>query len=311
MSKKKHVYDYKVDLDSDAAPARVIRMIKPGSKVLEIGAGPGSITRHLVGTLGCETVALEVDPSAIELLRTYVPRVYASDLNDPNWTKEIQDECGLFDYVIAADVLEHVYNPWQVLEGMTSLLAEGGAVILSLPHVGHASVAACLVDEDFEYWPWGLLDRTHIRFFGVKNVQSLINGAGLAIEDAQFVVRTPEMTEFASRWKRIPADVQATLQRNRYSHVIQVVTCSRKAKNGSTGIDLMTLTPEQPDEATVKYWTETMAYQVNDRETDLRSPLEAPTERSRTLTSPARKANETKLQKAVRRAKRQISRMFN
>lgn len=200
LTKRKHVYEYDIDLTSDVAPARVIRMVKPGSKVLEIGAGPGSITRHLIGTLGCDTVALEVDPSAIEVLRTYVPRVYASDLNDPNWTEEIRTENGLFDYVIAADVLEHVYNPWQVLEGMTSLLAEGGAIILSVPHVGHASVAACLVDEDFEYWPWGLLDRTHIRFFGVKNVQSLINGAGLAIEEAQFVVRTPEMTEFAARW---------------------------------------------------------------------------------------------------------------
>lgn len=311
MTKRKHVYEYDIDLNSDVAPARVIRMVKPGSKVLEIGAGPGSITRHLIGTLGCDTVALEVDPSAIEVLRTYVPRVYASDLNDPNWTEEIKSENGLFDYVIAADVLEHVYNPWQVLEGMTSLLAEGGAIILSVPHVGHASVAACLVDEDFEYWPWGLLDRTHIRFFGVKNVQSLINGAGLAIEDAQFVVRTPEMTEFAARWKRMPADIQAALQRNRYSHVLQVVTCSRKSTDGSTGIDLMTLTPEAPDAATVKHWTETMSYQTNQRETDLRSPLAPVTERSASTTAPARKMNETQLEKSIRRAKRQIARIFN
>jgi len=311
VGKRKHVYEYEVDLASDAAPARVIRMVKPGSKVLEIGAGPGSITRHLIGTLGCDTVALEVEPSAIELLKTYVPRVYASDLNNPNWTEEIRNENGLFDYVIAADVLEHVYNPWQVLEGMTSLLAEGGAVILSLPHVGHASVAACLLDEDFEYWPWGLLDRTHIRFFGVKNVQSLINGAGLAIEDAQFVVRTPEMTEFATRWKRMPADVQAALQKNRYSHVLQVVTCSRKATNGSEGIDLMTLTPQAPDAETVKYWTDAMTYQVNDRETDLRSPMDVPTARTKAVTQPAKPQNETQLQKTVRRAKRQISRIFN
>lgn len=311
MSKRKHVYEYEVDLNSDAAPARVIRMVKPGSKVLEIGAGPGSITRHLIGTLGCETVALEVDPSAIELLKTYVPRVYASDLNDPAWTEEIARDNGLFDYVIAADVLEHVYNPWQVLEGMTSLLAEGGAIILSLPHVGHASVAACLLDEDFEYWPWGLLDRTHIRFFGVKNVQDLINGAGLAIEDAQFVVRTPEMTEFAARWKRMPPDVQAALQKNRYAHVLQVVTCSRKAVNGSAGLDLMTLTPEPPDAETVKYWTEAMAYQVNTRETDLRSPMDAPAARTAALTAKAKPINETQFQKTVRRAKRQFSRIFS
>jgi len=271
---KKHTYEYDIDLDSDVAPARVLRMIKLGSRVLEIGAGPGSITRHLVDKLGCSVVALEVDPSAIEILEQYVSKVHASDLNDPAWADKIRKEDGEFDYVIAADVLEHVYDPWMVLDGMQSLLKEGGGIVLSLPHVGHASVTACLMDEDFEYWPWGLLDRTHIRFFGVKNVQSLINGAGLAIEQAEFVVRTPMMTEFASRWQRLPSVIQAALQRNRYSHVLQVVTLSRKATKGTSGLDLMTLNPTPPTQEAVEHWTRVMARQVNDRTTDVRSTLQ-------------------------------------
>ena len=279
MAAKKHTYDYEIDLKSDIAPARVLRMIKPGSKVLEIGAGPGSITRHLSGTLGCSVVALEVDPSAIEILRQYAPKIHSSDLNDPTWSERIRQEDGLFDYVIAADVLEHVYDPWKVLEGMTSLLVDNGAVILSLPHVGHASVAACLVDNDFEYWPWGLLDRTHIRFFGIKNMQSLINGAGLVIDQAEFVVRTPPMTEFAARWKRMPPDIQTALQRNRYSHVLQTVTCSRVGSSGHPGIDLMELTPDPPEKEVVEYWTDIMARQVNERPIDLRSALTSASDR--------------------------------
>ena len=273
MAQKKHTYEYEIDLESDVAPARVIRMVKPGSRVLEIGAGPGSITRHLVHTLECSVVALEIDPSAIEILRTYVPGVYAADLNDPSRANDIREKEGLFDYVIAADVLEHVYNPWEVLAGAKSLLNPTGGVILSLPHVGHASVAACLLDEDFEYWPWGLLDRTHIRFFGVKNVQSLINEAGLAIEQAEFVVRTPLMTEFAARWQRLPADIQTALQRNRYSHVNQVVTLSRVAADNQTGLDLLSLTPTPPSQKDVDYWTNVMARQVNARATDTRSTI--------------------------------------
>lgn len=275
MAEKKHTYYYDIDLDSDVAPARVLRMIEPGARVLEIGAGPGSITRHLVDTLKCSVVALEVEPTAIEILKQHVTRVHAADLNDPAWPEVIRNEDGLFDYVIAADVLEHVYNPWKVLEGMKSLLKEGGGIVLSLPHVGHAGVAACLVDEDFEYWPWGLLDRTHIRFFGIKNVQSLLNEAGLAIERAEFVVRTPLMTEFAARWKRLPSDIQAALQRNRYSHVLQVVTLSRPRKGSETGLDLMALNPIPPTADAVENWTKVMARQVNDRVTDLRSPLQS------------------------------------
>jgi 2-polyprenyl-3-methyl-5-hydroxy-6-metoxy-1,4-benzoquinol methylase len=273
MAANKHTYEYEIDLTSDVAPARVISMVTPGSRVLEIGAGPGSITRHLVKTLGCSVVALEVDPSAIEILKQYVPKVYAADLNDSKWSDRVRSEDGEFDFVIAADVLEHVYDPWSVLLGMQSLLKPGGAVILSLPHVGHASVAACLVDEDFEYWPWGLLDRTHIRFFGVKNIQSLINDSGLSIEKAEFVVRTPMMTEFATRWQRLPSDIQNALQRNRFSHVLQVVTLSRKSLPGENGLELMDLNPQPPSRDAIEHWTRVMARQVNARKTDTRTTL--------------------------------------
>jgi SAM-dependent methyltransferase len=273
MGEKKHVYDYDVDLTSDTAPARVIRMVKAGSKVLEIGAGPGSITRHLANTLKCDVDALEVDPSAIELLKSYGLNAYPGDLNNPGWSLEIAAKRGHFDYVIAADVLEHVIDPWAVLAEMKSLLNDGGQIILSIPHVSHAAVVASLLDEDFEYGPWGLLDRTHVRFFGVKNVQALVNGAGLVIDEAQFVVRTPEMTEFVSRWQRIPADIQAAVQRNRFSHVLQCVVRLRPGKDGESGIDLMALTPTPPDQDTVEKWTRTMSRYFRDGVADLRSPI--------------------------------------
>jgi 2-polyprenyl-3-methyl-5-hydroxy-6-metoxy-1,4-benzoquinol methylase len=271
MSDKKHVYDYDVDLSSDTAPARVIRMVQRGSKVLEVGAGPGSITRHLANTLGCEVDALEVDPSAIELLKSYGLNAYPADLNIAGWSQAIAEKRGLFDYVIAADVLEHVIDPWAVLREMKALLNDKGQIILSIPHVGHAAVAACLLDEDFEYGPWGLLDKTHVRFFGVKNMQALVNDAGLVIEDAQFVVRTPEMTEFVSRWERIPADIQAALQRNQFSHVMQCVVRVRPGNADERGIDLMTLTPEPPTQDTVEKWTRTMKYYQRAQAGDIRS----------------------------------------
>lgn len=277
MSKSgKHTYEYEIDIESDVAPARVLRMIKPNSKVLEIGAGPGSITRHLSGTLACDVVALEIDPTAIEKLKPFARMVHSMDLNDANWSTGIREMEGLFDYVIAADVLEHVYNPWAVLSGMKSLLNDTGSVVLSLPHVGHAAVAACLVDEDFEYRDWGLLDRTHIRFFGIKNVQQLLASQGMSIEQAEFVVRTPEMTEFAHRWNRLPADVQEALQRNRFSHVFQVVSRSVPKGRAKNNIHLMNQPVEMPDAATEQYWTRTMSRLPVADHVDVQSTIGAP-----------------------------------
>lgn len=275
--RKKHNYEYDIDLDSDVAPARVIRMINSGSKVLEIGAGPGSITRHLSGTLNCDVVALEIDPTALEHLKSFARAVYPMDLNAAGWSKEILEKEGQFDYVIAADVLEHVYDPWSVLGEMKSLLSDTGSVVLSLPHVGHAAVVACLIDEDFEYRDWGLLDRTHVRFFGIKNVQGLIESQGLSIEEAEFVVRTPEMTEFNQRWLRLPEDVRSAIQRNRYSHVFQVVSRSVPKERAEKSIYLMGQTVSPPEPETEAYWEEMMAGLPLVAETDLHSTIGDPT----------------------------------
>jgi 2-polyprenyl-3-methyl-5-hydroxy-6-metoxy-1,4-benzoquinol methylase len=254
-----HTYDYEIDLDSDVAPARVLRMVGRQKKVLEIGAGPGSVTRHLSGTLGCDVVALEIDPTAIEFLKPHARSVHMLNLNDPGWSGEIASKEGLFDVVIAADVLEHVYNPWAVLGGMKSLLNPTGSVILSIPHVGHAVVAACLIDEDFEYRPWGLLDQTHIRFFGIRNIQNLYASQGLAIEQSEFVVRTPEMTEFVHRWRRLTPEMRAALERNRFSHVYQVVSRAVPRERAQREMRLIDLRVEPPAPAVVAYWKSVMS----------------------------------------------------
>jgi len=255
----KHKYEYEVDLDSDTAPARVLRMIEKGSKVLEIGAGPGSVTRCLSGLLDCDVVALEIDPTALEKLKDCARAVYAMDLNDPSWSDVLREKEGLFDYIIAADVLEHVYDPWVVLGGMKSLLNENGAALLSIPHVGHAAIGACLMDEDFEYRPWGLLDRTHIRFFGVKNMQELCASQDMAIEKAEFVVRAPEMTEFVHRWLRLPEDVRHALQRNRFSDVYQVIIKAKPAGKVASPVRLMDMEVIPPECSVSSYWKEVMA----------------------------------------------------
>src|SRR5262245_56898125 len=71
-----HTYEYSVDLGSDTAAAHVVLMTGRNKKVLEIGAGPGSITRHLSGTSNCDVVTAEIDSSAIEKLRPFCRSVY-------------------------------------------------------------------------------------------------------------------------------------------------------------------------------------------------------------------------------------------
>ena len=240
----RHRYEYSVDINSDSAPANVIRMVGNDKYVLEIGAGPGSITKYLHTKGNCNIIAIEIDETAIPRLETYCEIVYQSDLNDSNWPAILKQK--KFDVVVAADVLEHVYDPWSTLKIMKSLLKEGGNIVASLPHVGHSAILACLLDEDFNYRDWGLLDRTHIRFFGLKNMQSLFNEAGLNIIEAKFIILKPELCEFSSKWRKLPLGVRKTLASFKHGNIYQVVVKAVPSTQASMNIHLMKLAVDKP-----------------------------------------------------------------
>lgn len=243
MKEKKLKYEYRVDTDS--AGERVVRIIGENKRVLELGSGPGTITKLLAKASNCRVTALEIDAEAVKKLAPYCESVYQADLNASNWPDAIKNE-GKFDAVIATDVLEHLYEPLTVLKAMKGLLDESGCIVVSLPHAGHSVINACLLDEDFEYRDIGLLDRTHIRFFGIKNIQRLFEDAGLKIVHAEFVVREPEHTEFAKRWANTSQEVRNVLAKNPFGSVYQVVVKAVPENADGEAIVLMnSLVPPQ------------------------------------------------------------------
>lgn len=242
MTDRRHRYDYRVRPNS--APDKVIRMVGTGQRVLELGPGPGSITRHLKAH-GCRVTALELDTEAIEIVSEFCEQVYPCNLNDPQWPTVLGDARS-FPVIVAADVFEHLYDPWTAVKQSVPLLAPDGCLIVSLPHVAHNAVLACLLNEDFAYQDWGLLDSTHIRFWGLKNMQRLFADAGLKIVEAEFVVLAPEQTEFAHFWRNLPAASRAALNRNRFGNVYQVVIRATHLTATGHGIQLEDLPVAKP-----------------------------------------------------------------
>jgi len=237
---QRHKYEYHVDPNTQTAAAKVVRMVGSDKQVLEIGAGPGSITRLIKENNHCQVTAIELDEKAIEKLTPFCERVYKCDLNDIAWASDVTKE-GKFQVVVAADVLEHLFNPWATLTTIRDILDEDGYVVVSLPHIGHNAVIACLANEDFAYQEWGLLDKTHIRFFGIRNIQRLFNDAGFKIIEAEFVVKPPEQTEFADYWRRTPWKLKHSLTNNRFGLVYQVVVKATPHDEPQKGLNLSAL----------------------------------------------------------------------
>lgn len=251
VEQKKHLYEYTVDPASLTAGAFVVEFVGSGKRVLEVGCGPGSLTRVLYTERQCKVTGIELDPDAIEKATPYCEVVIRADLNDSGWLGLVADQAP-FDVVVAADVLEHLHDPWKTLERMAGLVTPEGFLVISLPHACHAAVICCLVDGDVQYRDWGLLDRTHIRFFGLENMVSLIKRAGLKIIDYRFVMKPPEETEFADRWARLPRSLRQVLGSVPHANIYQVVI--KAVPSDRIGAELILVPPRTEEYSTYSPW---------------------------------------------------------
>lgn len=84
--------------------------------------------------------------------------------------------------ILAADVLEHLVAPEQLLQRLPEVLCPDGRIIVSLPNVAHVSVRLSLVLGRFDYTETGILDRTHLHLYTFQSARRLLEGAGLRIE---------------------------------------------------------------------------------------------------------------------------------
>ena len=107
-----------------------------------------------------------------------------ADLNDEGALDGLEPG---FDVVLAGDVLEHLVAPEPVLRRAARLLRPGGRVVVSLPNVAHVDVRLSLLQGRWNYRPWGLLDRTHLRFFTREGIEALVEQAGLVITEVSRV----------------------------------------------------------------------------------------------------------------------------
>lgn len=147
-------------------------------RVLEIGCGSGATLGWLRRRKGAtHTVGVEIFEAAAESARRHTDEVHCLDYERVC----LPVGSGEFDLILCLDVLEHMVDPWRVIDRLVSQhLVPGGTLIVSLPNVRHYSVVLpLLLQGRWDYQDAGLLDRTHLRFFTRGTAIRLLSRAQL------------------------------------------------------------------------------------------------------------------------------------
>jgi 2-polyprenyl-3-methyl-5-hydroxy-6-metoxy-1,4-benzoquinol methylase len=149
-------------------------------RVLDVGCGAGSTLAWLKSTKGCTcTIGIEPFPEAAAAARKAIDVVYEGDIE----SLSVPIEPGTLDLVLCLDVLEHLIDPWTVTRRLQELLKPGGALIVSLPNVRNKRVIFPLLFKGkWNYRDFGVLDRTHLRFFVRETAIALVESSGLRVD---------------------------------------------------------------------------------------------------------------------------------
>ena len=164
-----------------------INFIRPESRVLDVGCACGDVGAAVKQYRRCLLYGLEYDADALRVAGETGAYAALSRVDlDTLSGEDFPGYRGFFDHILCGDVLEHLRDPWRVLELLKTYLKPEGSLVASVPNIAHASIKASLLLDDFTYTPMGLLDETHIRFFTHKSLAEGLSARGWRVEDCAF-----------------------------------------------------------------------------------------------------------------------------
>jgi methionine biosynthesis protein MetW len=175
----------------------IAEMIAPGSRVLDIGCGDGTLIGHLFRTRGCDARGIEIDMAEVTRAIAQGAPVMHGDA-DSDLT---QYPDGAFDYVVLSRTLQAVERPREVLRQMLRI---GERALVSFPNFGHWRVRWQLLWSGqmpmTPVWnrPWH--ETPNIHPCTIRDFFALCTGEGYAVEKWLAVDEAGQR----SPWRRFP-----------------------------------------------------------------------------------------------------------
>nr|CAA6814698.1 MAG: Methyltransferase domain-containing protein [uncultured Thiotrichaceae bacterium] len=166
-------------MDQNHSHSQIVSRIPQYAQVLELGCATGEMSRVLKQACQAQVFGVEKDPQSAWQAQRHCDYVFVEDLDDAGSLSALEFE--KFDVITLVDVIEHLQHPEDLLERLKPLMMEESTILLSVPNVAHASVRLELLTGDFRYEEAGILDSTHLKFFTLKSLKSMLARCGFVI----------------------------------------------------------------------------------------------------------------------------------
>ena len=186
--------------------------VKSKSVCLDVGCGAGYLGKVLHDHKKAKVYGIDVDKTALEYAAKtdcFVD-LYNFSVTEKSG-KEFKRFVGAklkFDYIIFADILEHVINAEEVLMLFSKFLKPNGRIIVSLPNVAHFDIVRGLMDGKFNYNHIGLLDNTHLRFYTkssfkefIQQINEVLNQDYVVKEIGKTVLKPEYIKDYPNMYK--------------------------------------------------------------------------------------------------------------
>ena len=150
-------------------------------RILDLGGGRGGNGAYIKEHTGADFVCVaDLNDYALERAAD-VDATMVCDIGEPGAIEAVFSRHGPFDLVLLLDVLEHLFDPWRAIARLHSLMPVGGHLLASIPNVQNYRTVIRAATGGWRYRDQGLLDRTHLRFFGKRDAIDLMTCTGLEL----------------------------------------------------------------------------------------------------------------------------------
>ena len=150
--------------------------VDKGIKILDFGCGKGIISSEISKINPSAIITgIDVSKKALKSARQKVPNHSFIYVNEG---KNLPFKENCFDFIIASDVLEHIYDTELAFNELYRVLKHNGKILITVPYYGFIkNIIIALFFFDYIYEP----TTPHIRFFTKKTLLKSLERVNLQL----------------------------------------------------------------------------------------------------------------------------------